>query len=157
MIHDGIVPTGFIRLFSIRSLHLLIGQQCEQLKDLETKNEDLISQMESQVASLTQQRASLLVQIAEHHAAASVAKTEQEKLTQMNGKMERALQSLKEKIHRVVAERPDLFVDVGDETGERLDHLIAKIEEQSAQMNSSHRNRERLEEQLQREIRELKE
>ena len=73
----------------------------------------------------------------------------------MNGKLKRALQSLKEKIHRVVAERPDLFVDAGDETGERLDHLIAKVEQQATQIDVLHVERRAVNEQLQEQISEL--
>ena len=57
-----------------------------------------------------------------------------EKIVQMNNKLKRVLQLFKEKIQRVVAERPDLFDGVGEETSERLEHLISTVENQAAQI-----------------------
>ena len=65
----------------------------------------------------------------------------------MNNKLKRALQGLKDKIQRAVTENPDLFNGIGDETNERLDHLITTIE------NRAKHNQ--VEEQLQSEIKEL--
>ena len=74
----------------------------------------------------------------------------------MNGKLKRALQSLKEKIHRVVAQRPELFTDVGEETGERLDQLIAKVDQQATQIDALQVERHAADEQLQHQISELR-
>ncbi len=60
--------------------------------------------------------------------------------------------TFKEKIHRLVTERSDLFTNVGEETSERLDHLIGIVENQAVQMETL--QTERFE--LQREINELK-
>ena len=49
-------------------------------------------------------------------------------------KMKRLVQTIKEKINGLAAERPDLFLDVGDDTSERLDHLISTIQNQAAQI-----------------------
>ncbi len=59
----------------------------------------------------------------------------QDKLIQVNNKLKRALQTIKDKIHQAVVERPQLFPDVGDDTIERLDHLISAIGNQATQID----------------------
>ncbi len=78
-----------------------------------------------------------------------------DKLAQMNNKLKRALQTLKEKIHRIVVERPDLFVNIGEETNERLDSLISTVEHQATQLDILQTERNQSEEQLRNEIQEL--
>ena len=63
-----------------------------------------------------------------------------EKLVQMNNKLKRVLQLFKEKIQRVVAERPDLFDGVGEETSERLEHLISTVDSQAVQIGELENN-----------------
>jgi hypothetical protein len=58
-----------------------------------------------------------------------------DKLTQVNNKLKRVLQTIKDKIHQAVIEQPQLFTDIGDETIERLDHLISTIENQAIQID----------------------
>ncbi len=78
-----------------------------------------------------------------------------DKLVQMNNKMKRILQLFKEKIQRVVAQRPDIFDGVGEETSERLDHLISTVENQATQIDLLHAERNQVEEQLRNEIKQL--
>ena len=78
-----------------------------------------------------------------------------EKMLQMNNKLKRALQSVKDKIHRVAAERPDLFDDVGEDTIDRLDRLITTVENQATQANVLQTERNQADEEHQRQIREL--
>lgn len=59
----------------------------------------------------------------------------QEKLGQVNSKLQRALHTIKNRIHQAVNNRPDLFSDVGEDTIERLDHLISTVDNQTAQMD----------------------
>jgi hypothetical protein len=59
-----------------------------------------------------------------------------DRLVQINNKLKRALQNIKEKVHRVVVERPELFPNSTDDTIERLDYLISAIENQAAQIES---------------------
>jgi hypothetical protein len=59
-----------------------------------------------------------------------------DRLVQINNKLKRALQNIKEKVHRVVVERPELFPSSTDDTIERLDYLISAIENQAAQIES---------------------
>lgn len=78
-----------------------------------------------------------------------------EKLVQINNKLKRALQTMKEKIQRVVNHQPDLFDGVGEDTSERLDHLIATIDNQAEQMDVLRAERDRLDIQLSNEIKGL--
>jgi chromosome segregation ATPase len=78
-----------------------------------------------------------------------------EKMVQVNNKLKRVLQSFKDKIHRVVTERPDLFDGIGEETSDRLDHLISTVENQTTQINELHAQRDQVDQQLQSEIKEL--
>ena len=58
----------------------------------------------------------------------------QDKLSQVNNKLRRALQTIKEKVHQAAIEHPEIFTDTGDDTLERLDHLIAAVGNQAAQI-----------------------
>ena len=78
-----------------------------------------------------------------------------DKLVKMSTKLKCALQTFKDKIHRVVTERPDLFMNVGEETSERLDHLISTVEHQATQIDLLQSEHNESEEQLRNEIREL--
>ncbi len=78
-----------------------------------------------------------------------------EKLVQFNNKLKRALQSVKDKIHRLVADRPDLFDGVGEDASERLDHLIATVENQAAEVNVLQTERNQATEEHQRQIKEF--
>jgi hypothetical protein len=78
-----------------------------------------------------------------------------EKMVQVNNKLKRVLQSFKDKIHRIVTERPDLFDGIGEETSERLDHLILTVENQTTQISELHAQRDQVDQQLQSEIKEL--
>ena len=59
----------------------------------------------------------------------------QEKSAQVNNKLQRALHTIKNKIHQAANNRPELFSDIGEDTIERLDHLISTIDNQTAQMD----------------------
>ncbi len=94
------------------------------------------------------------------NASSSIQTTDNEKqpddkLVKINTKLKRALQTFKDKIHRVVTERPELFVDVGEETSERLDHLISTVEHQATQIDILQAEHNGAEEQLRNEINEL--
>ena len=55
----------------------------------------------------------------------------QDKSSSINAKFKRALQTIKEKVQRLVLERPELFDNIHDDTIDRLDHMIVLIEQQS--------------------------
>jgi hypothetical protein len=78
-----------------------------------------------------------------------------DKLVKLNNKLKRVLQTFKDKISRVVTERPDLFANIGEETSERLDHLISTVEHLATQIDMIQMEHNQSEEQLRNEIREL--
>jgi hypothetical protein len=80
---------------------------------------------------------------------------QQDKLVKVNNKLKRALQIFKDKISRLVTDRPDLFTNIGEETSERLDHLISIVEHQATQIDLLQTERNEIEEQLRQEIRQL--
>ncbi|CAF2108518.1 unnamed protein product, partial [Rotaria magnacalcarata] len=165
----------------INSLHETIEQQSEQLKrlnenfvtltssQLESQTEfdrqkkeidERISNYENQLENLSLERKNLLEEL-QKNTASPVQSSENEKqkndqlyekLLKVNNKLKRVLQTFKDRIHRIATERSDLFTNVGEETSERLDHLIDIVESQAVQMETL--QTERFE--LQREINELK-
>ncbi|CAF1516859.1 unnamed protein product, partial [Rotaria sordida] len=106
----------------IKALYEIIKQQSEELSILNEKNSNLLSQdelnREKKIDNETQ-----------------TDDRQREKLLQMNNKLKRALQVIKDKIHRIVNEKPDLFNGIGEETNERLDHLISIVENQTTQID----------------------
>ncbi len=80
---------------------------------------------------------------------------EDEKLAQVNKKFKRALHKVKNQIQRLVTERPDLFDGIGEDSNERLDHLISIVENQIAQIGVLQAERSQIEEHLQNEIKQL--
>jgi hypothetical protein len=131
----------------------------EHLKDLNEKNTTFSSQFDN----LMQERARLLEEI-ETNTPSPVVKTDSdtqtddpqyEKLVQLNNKLKRLLQVFKDKVHRIVVERPDLFDNIGEETSERLDHLISTVENQATQIDSLQIERDQTNEKYQHQIKEL--
>jgi hypothetical protein len=131
----------------------------EHLKDLNEKNTTFSSQFDN----LMQERARLLEEI-ETNTPSPVVKTDSdtqtddpqyEKLVQLNNKLKRLLQVFKDKVHRIVVERPDLFNNIGEETSERLDHLISTVENQATQIDSLQSERDQTNEKYQHQIKEL--
>lgn len=57
-----------------------------------------------------------------------------QKLVQMNTKLKRALQTIKEKIQQVAVERPEWFSDASEDTLERLNHLLTAVDQQASQL-----------------------
>ncbi|CAF1419954.1 unnamed protein product [Adineta steineri] len=147
----------------INALYELIEEQSQQMKDLNEMTSILSSQLESQIdinkekkemeeqlanyknelENFMQERTTLLEEIAKSKSSPSESadnetQTEdrqQDKLAQVNTKLKRALQGIKDKVHRIVTERPELFDDVGEDTSERLEHLISTVQDQAAQIN----------------------
>ena len=126
---------------------------------METRQNDY----ETQIENLTRERSHLLEEI-RNNASSSVQPEEsekasgsqqQDKLVKINTKLKRVLQTFKEKMNRLVTERPDLFVNVGEETNERFDHLISTVEHQATQIDLLQSEHNDAEEQLRNEIQEL--
>lgn len=157
-------------------MHKTIEEQSQQFKDLNEKNIILSSQLQSkneieeqlnernnQIDNFIQERAKFIDEI-QRKTVPSIQTTDSEsqtddrqheKLVQMNTKLKRLLQAFKDKIHRAVDERPDLFESVGEETGERLDRLIAIIENQTTQINELEAERNQTDEKYQHQLKEL--
>jgi hypothetical protein len=107
--------------------------------------------------NLTREHANLLEEVQKNASSSmqTTADQQQDKLAKINTKLKRALQTFKEKINRIVTERPDLFANISEETTERLDHLISTVEYQAEQLNALQAERSEMEEQLRNQIQEL--
>ena len=124
---------------------------------------DRLNEQKNEIQNLIQERAQLLEEIAKRTTPriqttdneSQTDDRQHEKLTQLNNKLKRALQTVKDKINRIANERPELFNGVGEETSERLDYLITTLENQAAQLDELQAKHAQHEEQLQREIKEL--
>ncbi|CAF4984732.1 unnamed protein product, partial [Rotaria sp. Silwood1] len=166
-----------------QSLKEIIQQQSDQLKEFNEKYINLLSQLESnnnlqldfqkekremeerlinyenQIQNLIHERTNLLEEIQKHTSSpfqtTDHEKSTDEKLLKINTKLKRALQTFKDKIHRIVTDRPDLFTDVGEETSERLDHLIVTVDCQAVQIDLLKTERDELEKHLRSQIVEL--
>ncbi|CAF3336486.1 unnamed protein product [Rotaria sp. Silwood1] len=166
-----------------QSLKEIIQQQSDQLKEFNEKYINLLSQLESnsnlqldfqkekremeerlinyenQIQNLIHERTNLLEEIQKHTSSpfqtTDHEKSTDEKLLKINIKLKRALQTFKDKIHRIVTDRPDLFTDVGEETSERLDHLIVTVDCQAVQIDLLKTERDELEKHLRSQIDEL--
>lgn len=78
-----------------------------------------------------------------------------EKLVQANKKLKRALQLVKNQILGAMRDQPGIFDGIGEDSNERLNHLISTIGNQAAQIDALHVERQQVEEQLKNENREL--
>jgi dsDNA-specific endonuclease/ATPase MutS2 len=125
--------------------------------------EERLQEYENQIENLMQERAQLLKE-AEENTPSPIQTTDNEsqtddrqheKTVQVNNKLKRVLQGFKDKIHHIVSEKPDLFDGIGEETSERLDHLISTLENQATQIDVLQTQRDQVEEQLQNEMRQL--
>ncbi|CAF1461374.1 unnamed protein product [Adineta steineri] len=162
---------------NIQSLETVINQQSQQIIHLNDKNTELLSQLEThakldhekeqtekqlahyqkQLKDLLKQNTNLTEELKKSTISSPVETTDnesqtderqQEKLAQVNNKLKRALQGIKDKIHRVVNEKPDLFDGVSEDTSERLEHLISTVENQAAYINILQSERDQVQEQL---------
>ncbi len=122
-----------------------------------------ITDYKNHIENLVQERAKLLQEIEKNTSTPLQTKDnesqtddrEHEKLVEANNKLKRVLQTFTDKIHRAVTEKPALFDGIGEETNERLEHMISTIENQASQIDVLHANRDQVEEQLRNENKEL--
>ena len=70
------------------------------------------------------------------------------KLTETNKKLKRALHKIKNQIERIVKERPELFDGIGEDSNERLEHLITVVAYQAAQIDALQAEHDHVEEEL---------
>jgi hypothetical protein len=133
------------------------------VKQYRTEIEERLNERENEIENLIQERTNLLEEIEKKNvpvieATDSESQTdvyEDEKLAQVNKKFKRALHKVKNQIQRLVTERPDLFDGIGEDSNERLDHLISIVENQIAQIGVLQAERNQIEEHLQNEIKQL--
>ncbi|CAF3690411.1 unnamed protein product [Rotaria sordida] len=147
----------------IELLKEIIEQHSEKLTDLNEKNLILdaqkkeIEQQTNELENLRKEHTKLieLISIEKIDNQTQTDDRQHEKLLQINNKLKRIIQTFKEKIHRLVIEKPNLFDGISEETNERLDHLISIVENQTIQINLIQNQRDELEKQLRNEIKEL--
>ncbi|CAF3726526.1 unnamed protein product [Rotaria magnacalcarata] len=140
----------------------LTSSQIESQAEFDKQKKEIEEQMnnyKNQIQNLSLERTNLLEEL-QKNTASPVQSSENEKrtddkLVKVNTKLKRALQTFKDKIHRLVTERPELFTDVGEETTERFDHLIATVEHQAAHIDLLQSENEQSQEQLRNQIQEL--
>ncbi|CAF1269614.1 unnamed protein product [Rotaria sordida] len=141
----------------------IIEQHSEKLTDLNEKNLILdaqkkkIEQQTNELENLRQEHTKLLelISIEKINNQTQTDDRQHEKLLQINNKLKRIIQIFKEKIHRLVIEKPNLFDGISEETNERLNHLISIVENQTIQLDLIQNERDALEKQLRNEIKEL--
>lgn len=118
------------------------------------ENETRLADYQNQIEHLNRERASLLDEM-QKSSASPLPSADTDKQAKVAMKLKRVLHVFKEKINRLVTDRPDLFTNIGEETSERLDHLISTVEHQATQMELLQTERNEMEAQLQNEIQEL--
>ena len=109
---------------------------------------------ENQIERLNRERTTLLDEM-QKSSASPLPSADTDKQAKVAMKLKRVLQVFKEKINRLVTDRPDLFRNIGEETSERLDHLISTVEHQATQIELLQTERNEIEAQFQNEIKEL--
>ena len=117
--------------------------------------EERLHNFGSQMALLTRERDGLLERLGTRASTDSPA-PDQDKLVKVNNKLKRVVHTFKEKIQQVVTQRPELFTDVGEETSERLDHLLSTVQDQASYIAVLQTERDQIETQLRHEIQELR-
>lgn len=122
---------GFV-FHSRAALEETVAQQLRELEDLKERNASLLSQVELHAEPTTASPPAPLTIDNE----TQTDDRQHEKLAQVNSKLKRVLQGFKEKLHQLVHDQPDLFDGVSEETSERLDHLIATVANQAAQLDA---------------------
>lgn len=141
-----------IHLDNLQSMKNKIDQIVQQRPDLfphstEDSLEQLdrfstvLEQLNSELNQRDQQIATLNVVLAERTDGQTQTDDQQEKKSaQINEKLKRALQTIKEKVHRIVQERPECFPRQSADTIERIDQLITAVENQAKQIENLSRN-----------------
>ncbi|CAF4504594.1 unnamed protein product, partial [Rotaria sp. Silwood2] len=147
----------------VQSLQKIIEQQSEELKDLTEKylvissqlelqdeinrqkkdTEEKLQTYENQIQHLIHQHENLVEELKTKTSSTistidnqcQTDDQQHDKLTQINIKLKRVLQTFKDKIHRIVTERPELFINISEDTSDRLDHLISTVQHQATQIN----------------------
>ena len=114
---------------------------------------EMLTRERSELREEIQKNAATIAQLTEYEK--QTGDLPQEKLAKLNSKLKRALQTFKDKICRLVIARPDLFVNIGEETSERFDHVLYTVEHQAARIDLLQAELTECEEHFRGQIREL--
>ena len=79
-----------------------------------------------------------------------------EELVQLNGKVNHVLDTFRDKIHQIVMQKADLFDGVGEDASERLDQLVAIVENQAYQIDALRTEHSQMEDAQKNKIQELR-
>ena len=164
---DYLISTIENQATQIEVLHNECDQFLERNKQLETnivqqisnenstqtnfdRNEEITSITNNEEPSLTNRLLGFISNVTTSFQTSETQTDEQpqDKLVQVNNKLKRALQHIKDKIHQAIIERPELFGDISDDTIERLDHLISMIGNQAEQIDSLQNERDQAQQEI---------
>ena len=121
------------------------------------ENEQQISDYQNQIEDLIQERTKILKEM-EKETTDGESQTDDdhhEQIVQANSQLKDELQTFQDKVHQVVTEKPNLFDGIGEEFGQRFDHLLSTIATQATQIDALQTERNRVEHELQNQIKEL--
>jgi uncharacterized protein (UPF0335 family) len=123
---------------------------------LRNEAESCVQEYTERIGRLESECASLREQVHGKTEPSNDAGADNGKMMKMTNKLKRVVQIFKEKIQRVASERPDLFVGVGEETNERLDHLISIVQQQADHIAELDMTHDQMEKRFQNEMEEWK-
>jgi predicted nucleic acid-binding Zn-ribbon protein len=108
-----------------------------------------LSDRDEQIMKLNEQlntSSNRLSQIMDHET--QTDEQQQDKSVQINNKLKRALQTIKEKVHRIVTEKPELFPQMSDDTIERIEQLVSTFGNQAEQIEILQNERDQFQKNL---------
>jgi len=108
-----------------------------------------LSDRDEQIMKLNEQlntSSNRLSQIMDHET--QTDEQQQDKSVQINNKLKRALQTIKEKVHRIVTEKPELFPQMSDDTIERIEQLVSTVGNQAEQIEILQNERDQFQQNL---------
>ncbi|CAF5202171.1 unnamed protein product, partial [Rotaria magnacalcarata] len=134
-----------------------LKSQVELHNDVEKQKNERIDELENKIENFKKERAELIqsISIDKIDIETQTDDRQYEKILQANNKLKRILQTFKEKIHHLADEKPSLFEGISEETNERFNHLISKVENQSTQIDAMQIERHQVDEKYKQQIKEL--
>ena len=134
-------------LFSDLSTNPL--EQLDRLSAVLEQSKLELNHRDQQITTLNEELNAVSTRLADRIDGQTQTDDQQEKKSvQINEKLKRALQTIKEKVNRIVQERPECFSRTSADTIERIDQLITAVENQAKhieelQENLSQKDQER--------------
>ncbi|CAM4785325.1 unnamed protein product [Rotaria magnacalcarata] len=141
----------------IQQLQEKLKSQVELHNDVEKQKNERIDELENKIENFKKECAELIqsISIDKIDIETQTDDRQYEKILQANNKLKRILQTFKEKIHHLADEKPSLFEGISEETNERFNHLISKVENQSTQIDAMQIERHQVDEKYKQQIKEL--